>query len=307
MFPNPDFEDRGFNIWHQVVLGLRLVSLKDTLSRYAANGIDGRDASGLTPLSWAAARGDAEAVEFLLHNGASCETAANSGRSPLNFAATSRSSTCVSILLNHGADVTRQTMHGTTALHLAVCYNGVPEATVRLLVQAGADINGKNYDGRTPLIYAVDNMEDSMALLLLQMGACVHAQQKNGYNALCYAIRNNNTGLVSALLRRGADHTGNLEEHGPFLHLVAMHSGLRILRLLTKAHLARRNINERRKDGLTAFEVACNRSDVDSNWREAFWKFLMSVNINTEAIREIEDPMDLDTSEDEEFVDALED
>ena len=45
---------------------------------------------------------------------------------------------------------------------------------VKLLIQAGADVNGKTIDGRKPLLNAARNDQDECVDLLIQAGAIVN-------------------------------------------------------------------------------------------------------------------------------------
>ena len=247
-------------------------------------------------------------MEFLLHHGADPDKLDLAHASILSLAVTSPSSTCVSLLLASGVDVNFHGPFGNTPLHNVMRYDRASLRTIDVSLQAGADPSSKNEYGQTPLLAGVDDnpKEHDKPLFLLDRGADIHIQDIYEYNALCFALLNSCGALLATLLKRGADHTGTLKGRGSFLHLVATHSDMTTIRLLTQARLARRDITELKKDGLTAFDVACNRTDVDAKWREAFWEFLESVNINVEQVREMEDPADLDLSKDVEFMDALE-
>jgi len=70
--------------------------------------IDDTDVDGRTALSWAAAKGDADAVNILLEFGADPNLWSNRGQSPLQWAGQNTSRRCAEILqtlLDHNADV----------------------------------------------------------------------------------------------------------------------------------------------------------------------------------------------------------
>lgn len=73
-------------------------------------------ASGVTPLSWAALYGHAEAAGVLIENGAALERANRDGARPLHAAAFLGRTKVVALLLKSGADETAKDFKGVTAL-----------------------------------------------------------------------------------------------------------------------------------------------------------------------------------------------
>ena len=65
-----------------------------------------------------------------------------------------------------------------TALHAAALGNDAE--TVRVLVDAGLDVNASDFQGFTPLIYAASNVNLAAARLLLAKGADVNAVSGDG-------------------------------------------------------------------------------------------------------------------------------
>ena len=85
---------------------------------------------------------------------------------------------------------------------------------VKLLINAGVDINATNDHGVTPLLFAVVYNAESgdMVKLLLENGADVNAQSvSDGYTALMHAVKlvdfrqENRAKIVEMLLKAGAD------------------------------------------------------------------------------------------------------
>ena len=71
--------------------------------------------------------------------------------------------------------------------------------TVKLLLDFGADVNLKSYDGRTALIHAaIGGYVDAIPLLLAK-GADLNAKDNSGMTALDNAKRGRNPYVVSAL------------------------------------------------------------------------------------------------------------
>jgi hypothetical protein len=103
-----------------------------------------------------------------------------------------------------------------TVLHAAALGNDA--ATVRLLVDAGLDVNATDFQGFTPLIYATSNGNLAVAQLLLARGADVNAVSGDGsfqkvkagtlaqgrFTPLIMAAPFGSTQLVKTLLDAGA-------------------------------------------------------------------------------------------------------
>jgi Ankyrin repeats (many copies) len=73
------------------------------------------------------------------------------------------------------------------------------------LIEAGADIELKDRDGRTPLINAV-SVDYYLPLIeyLLEKGANINAQDKAGWSALHFCAQDNKIELAEFLIKNGA-------------------------------------------------------------------------------------------------------
>ena len=131
----------------------------------AANSTVSAD-SNLDRLYEAAGDGDNSLVEQLLSQGADVNSRSSSGSYALNAAAVSNHHTVIRTLLSHGADVNVQNKQGDTPLICATKYAGGDEQTVKLLVEAGTDINIADSVGKTALDYAaMKGQETAMAII----------------------------------------------------------------------------------------------------------------------------------------------
>lgn len=150
---------------------------------------DAENADGQTALMLVARTSNVDAARRLLEHGANVNAREwLHGQTALMWAAAQRRPEMVALLLEHGAEVdARSRIHGwerqvsgepraqyrpsggLTPLLFAVRENCID--CVRLLLDAGADIDLPDPDGITPLIMAVANMRFDIAAFLLDAGA----------------------------------------------------------------------------------------------------------------------------------------
>ena len=105
-------------------------------------------------------------------------------------------------LIDAGADVNIKDKDGSTALMWA-SDNGHTE-TVKLLIDAGADVNIKNKYGRTALMWASRCNRKETVKLLIDAGADVNAKDEDGWTALIWASRCGHAETVKLLIDAGA-------------------------------------------------------------------------------------------------------
>ena len=88
----------------------------------------------------------------------------------------------------------------TDALIKAAANNNIAKA--KRLIAAGANVNSRNENDSTALMYA-DSPD--MAELLLAAGAVVDAKQERGWTALMFAAERNSSDVARLLIAAGAD------------------------------------------------------------------------------------------------------
>lgn len=179
----------------------------DVMCALLAGGADkdALDDRGASPLHHAIARDRAGSVRRLLAAGADITVGGNFPA--LMLAAGKGHPLILKALLDHGADVNfRSPTVGRTALH-AACSS----QAIRVLVDAGAEVDAQRYDGGTPLHYAAASSSNEAMLALVQCAADVNARHSTtDQTPLHVACQHQARGVdaaVDLLLRSGATET----------------------------------------------------------------------------------------------------
>jgi ankyrin repeat protein len=88
-----------------------------------------------------------------------------------------------------GVDVNLRDGEGSTPLMFAG-FNTNPDV-ISVLIKAGADVNARNVDGLTPLMFAAEhNTNPEVLSVLIKAGADVNARNERGSTALKFAKDN---------------------------------------------------------------------------------------------------------------------
>jgi ankyrin repeat protein len=121
-------------------------------------------------------------------------------------ASTNGSERCVELLLEAGAQLEARDWAGWTSLYWASCHNH--PAVVSLLLAAGAQVDSATDIGWTPLVTAANHGYSEVVRLLLEAGANRDHRDIHGRTALDYATVYNKAEVLAilnehALLERG--------------------------------------------------------------------------------------------------------
>ncbi|HEX4793597.1 MAG TPA: ankyrin repeat domain-containing protein [Humisphaera sp.] len=235
--------------------------------------IDAQDQQGATAIFRAIESGSVELVQLLIDAGAkvtdpklSLASARNHGF--LLALAASRVDEANS-LLDAGADVNFANREGRTAL-MIVAENELPIDFAGRLIDKGATIDAVDANGQTPLMFAADRYNAELVELLLKRGAKIDAVDKQGANVLIHACRSRRDyqeeqkPLIGLLLERGADPKSKDAKGVTALMLTAGHGNPAIVALLEKGA----PVDARDGDGNTALLYA-SRHFITSGCRKA--------------------------------------
>ena len=224
-----------------------------------------------TTLSWAAQRGDHNAVELLLMRGADPNKPDNSLRTPLHWSAVAKTHECALLLLQYDAKVDVKDDLGRTTLSRVASNNHEDDTLfVETLVNFGADVDTEDEEGWRPLHWAA-HIDQSFALSrLLDHHANSNATDKLGRSPLQVAILRNCHKVLRVLVGRSAlGGSGKTALGSTILHCAADNADIETLSILQFADLRQIDPMERNIDSLTALDIAQLRRDHNMAWAES--------------------------------------
>lgn len=153
-----------------------------------------------TPLMYAAAAGSIEIIEYLLSLGANLNGKDVRGYTLLHYAAEGGGYEVIPFLVKKGLYVDIRDKFDRTPLMVSVkyvfneIYDDGPSAnaapTVKALIAHGADVNAYEFEGMTPLMFAVQGYHSDAIKLLVNNGANLKAKNKYGDTAAMFYIPN---------------------------------------------------------------------------------------------------------------------
>ena len=232
-----------------------------------SGSVNARNSQGETALIVATLKNDFEMVKYLLSIGANVNQAIEPptrrrpkkddcdcppidvGATPLIYA---KDQKIVRLLLDAGADVNARTSDRDTVLIRSASYASCE--VIGALLNAGANVNLQNTTGDTALHYAAFNGRSDILQMLLGAGATVDTSNTGGYTALIWAADNNHYEAVRVLLKFGANM--NAANNGGYtgLILATVHGYQETVKVLIEAGVDL-NIQTKEK-GYSALHIA---------------------------------------------------
>ncbi len=181
-------------------------------------------------------------VKAVIHSGEDIIQKDHNGWTPLMHAVEEGSEDIVKNLCENNADLNVQSLYKKeTALSLAV--KSYRLSSLRVLITSGADINQRDSDGRTPLMWAVEHGFEEIVRLLCENNADLNVQCTTFRDtAVSLAAEYNRSSCVKILIESGADiNPTDYKGWTPLMH-ASRHGFEEIVRLLCKNN-AELNVN----------------------------------------------------------------
>lgn len=215
--------------------------------------VNAADQKGMTPLLFAAEAGDLSIVTWLLEHEAEVNATDNLGRSALYFAIKNVHAEVVRELLNWKPQLNNLTTDGQSLIVTAV----EDVYIMRLLLDAGIDVELPGYNDYTALHIAVLNEKTEIVKLLVDRKANIHHRSAGGWNAITTATSSTTDAeILRALIEGGANlHDAHPDTGSTPLHFAVAHNvelAKILLEFRKSVDLEKRNI-----DGRTPLLYAC--------------------------------------------------
>ncbi|MCL5277841.1 MAG: ankyrin repeat domain-containing protein [Deltaproteobacteria bacterium] len=225
-----------------------------------------------TALGVASGEGHTDIVKLLIEHGANEEHHYRSGYTALMMASKKGYTEIIKLLLKHTADITEINFkigigsYEYTAVRLAEIegYQDIVDLLkkagaktdadedinqaviamasdgdtkgVKFIIGKGANVNAKDDDGKTVLMFAVEMSSVDLIKFLIEKKADVNAKNNDGNTALMEAIISScDTGIVKFLIAHGADVNAMNRYGATPLRIALKHRRKRIADLLKKA------------------------------------------------------------------------
>ena len=281
-------ESRQLTTLHKIILGLEQRNLKDYLQICSKSEVDRIDKAGRTALNWAAIRADLGAVQNLLKANANPNILDRLGTGALHMATWAASPEIVRCLLEARAQVNLQgNSHRSTPLLTTLqSPSSVPGTKnhqahltcMRLLINAGADVDVHDWQGATAMIFASQWNNLPAVEALLRSRADINKSNSQEETALVHAVQANSHESAQLLLSNGADYTLHTKRRRSILHEAAEYGNLRTLQILTSARIRGLHVDEKDSQGNTPWQISKRRTDESSEWHAAFTDLLASVD-----------------------------
>lgn len=200
-------------------------------------------ADGSSLLAWAVDMQDSRMVSLLLEAGADPDAFTEAASAPLLVACQNGNTAVLAALLKAKADVNVIHPEGMTSA-LAICGANAAPDIVEQMIDKGAEVEHRNVQGQTPLMWAAQAGNVDNIRTLLAHGANIESTTINDLTPLFFALKSGEPAAVQALVAAGAN-VNQVAADGTTSVQMAMYQG--------SYEFATMMVNEGRAD-LTAFD-----------------------------------------------------
>ena len=209
-----------------------------------------------TPAMWE----DPAVCQVLIDAGADIETKDDMGRSPLHCSCRSGALAVVKMLVAAGAGVCGTCNCGNTCL-IHAAYLGHAE-TVRYLVGLhDVKVNHKGDDDWSALLCAVAQKHADLVKVLIDAGADIETRDKESWTPLMYACKNGSQPIVKMLVEAGAEVRAAQKDGYTSFIFAAGFGHTETVRYLVG--LPQIDLSHKDKDGHTSLLAAVERAGAD--------------------------------------------
>ena len=227
-------------------------SIVKALLDYGAD-VEARDKTQRTAIFPAALKNHCEILQTLLNAGANVNAIDGNEQNVLLCLASERperptkwGSSLIRVLLDTDLDLETKDRDGRTALLWAAATGREFLASLLLTGRAkdNANIRSTNNRGKTALHLAAENHRTALVTLLLENGADPHARSDGGWTALHNAADRGHEDIASLLLEYGARVNATTSSGMTALHWCSRNGHLKVVELLLKQRGIRRNCKD---------------------------------------------------------------
>ena len=217
--------------------------------RYDLNNVRG-------VLHEACKHGNLSMIKMLIEHGAHVDEKDGDGSTPLHLAVGYNKHEIAAELLSK-CDPNIQDKQGMTPLHIA-CIDG-DLSMVKSLIDHGARVDDKDYDGNTPFSLALKYKEYTLALVLLSEFKCdPNTKNNQGEIPLHMAYRGGGIRMISRLI----DHGACVNDRDSILNIALKSKQYRITMMLLSELKCDPNTKDENGMGPLHNVIACQGSDL---------------------------------------------
>lgn len=267
------------NELHKIAIGLRHTSVREYMRDFPqSNEPNSYDIRFRTPLGFAAARGDLQAVKELLETGAQPDLEVptrTKPKGPLASACANGHLAVVEELLTAGADVNSLNNFQSPLHHLASSPGASDIADC--LIRHGANVHAEDNYHSTPLDLAVHHDNTELVEFLLRNGADPNHRDWEGSNALQIAISSGGCDTATVLLEYNVDYRNIDIYQSGILHCLANFGTVSMMETMARHRMVDIDVHAPDNQNKTPMELCRARSDSTEKLQHAFELLLASI------------------------------